>query len=148
MSENQAMVGANSPTPPANSQGKSAADNPLTGSWEGTTLATCNLNTLPDRCNAEQNVKITLLQNDSGGKVTGYYACSYGNQNCFRMNETVKVVAASLNGRRIFIRVMTPDGTGYIFNGMINDKQITGGYSAMAGSSVIENGIWRATRAY
>jgi hypothetical protein len=125
-----------------------ANSDPLEASWDGTTLAVCGVNTYPSRCNAQQKVKITLLRNDNG-RVTGYYACSYGNQTCFRQNTTGKVTQATLSGNQLFIRVSCPDGTGMIFQGrVVNGDQISGGYTATTGGSVIESGIWRAARAY
>src|SRR6266481_3610140 len=55
------------------------AESGFAGVWQGTTLASCTaLAPLPSRCNAEQNVTITLLQGPDA-KFTGRYACAYGN---------------------------------------------------------------------
>jgi hypothetical protein len=114
------------------------------GVWTGTTLANCAMSAR-DRCNAEQKVTITLIQDS---KLTGYYRCAYGTLNCLHMNETGKVVEASLNESRVTIRVAMPDATSCLYSGLIKDDAVRGGYSCYAGGATIEQGSWQAQRSY
>jgi hypothetical protein len=118
----------------------------VVGVWEGTTLAICP-GSLANRCNAEQKVTITLVEGE-GSKLTGFYKCAYGNMNCYNMNETGKIIEASLSGRLLRLRVLMPDGTSCMFNGRIVEDSVNGGYSCYAGGSLLERGSWRAKRAY
>src|ERR1700687_4999209 len=93
-----------------------------------------------DRCNAEQKVAITVIQDS---KLTGYYRCAYGTLNCLHMNETGKVVHASLNQSRVTIRVAMPDGTSCLYSGLIKNDAVRGGYSCYAGGATIEQGSWQ-----
>jgi hypothetical protein len=143
--------GPSSATPPnsagaVNERAASPAGK-MIGVWEGTTLASCSVSLLPDRCNAQQKVKITVLEGDNG-KLTGFYSCAYGTQNCFHMNETGKVVAATITGQQVMMRVRMPDGLSYIFNGRVTGERVNGGYTATSGGALLERGNWRATRTY
>jgi hypothetical protein len=122
-------------------------DNPILGVWDGTTLASCGMQSLPNRCNAQQLVKITLVEGPDS-KVGGYYQCAYGNMNCYHLNETGKVVDAGMNGQLLSMRVMMNDGTSCRFNGRVNDNAVLGGYSCYTGASQFEEGTWRAKHSY
>jgi hypothetical protein len=118
------------------------------GVWQGTTLATCAAFAyLPSRCNAEQKVTITLLQSPDG-RFTGRYTCAYGNMDCYDANYTGKVIEAILNGSRLSIRVIMPDGTSCIYTGMNVNQSINGGYTCYQGGGLIEQGSWQARRSY
>lgn len=132
---------AASGTPPASKQASG-----ILGVWDGTTLATC-ATSLPSRCNAEQIVSITLIQEENG-KIGGYYKCSYGNMECFHLNETGKVVDAALEGNQISMRVMMRDGTSCRFSGRVSNDAVIGGYSCYSGGSRFEQGTWRARHSY
>jgi hypothetical protein len=119
----------------------------ILGVWQGTTLAACNVSLLPDRCNAQQKVSITVVEGE-GGKPTGYYKCAYGTQNCFHMNETGKVIAATITGAQVLLRVITPDGLSYVFTGHVSDDMVNGGYTCYSGGALLERGVWRARRTY
>jgi hypothetical protein len=114
------------------------------GVWSGTTVANCSMSAR-NRCNAEQKVTITLIQNS---KLTGYYRCAYGTLNCLNMNETGKVVDAKLNEARVTIRVAMPDATSCLYSGLIANDAVRGGYSCYAGGATIEQGSWQAQRSY
>jgi hypothetical protein len=116
----------------------------VVGVWTGTTVANCAMSAR-DRCNAEQKVTITLIQDS---KLTGYYKCAYGTLNCLHMNETGKVVQASLNESRVTIRVAMPDATSCLYSGLIKNDAVRGGYSCYAGGATIEQGSWQAQRSY
>ena len=96
---------------------KAAASNPggkVVGVWDGTTLASCGALLPPERCNAQQKVSITVLEGDNG-KLGGFYKCSYGTQDCYHLNETGKVVDATITGSLVTMRVMMRDGTSCMF---------------------------------
>jgi hypothetical protein len=119
----------------------------VVGVWRGTSLAGCgNLFTPPNRCNAEQKISFTLVQN--GAQLGGYYTCAYGNMNCRHMNESGKIIRASVNGSRLNIRVQMPDASTCRFTGMRSDGNINGGYTCLQGSTVVEQGTWRAEHQY
>lgn len=119
----------------------------ILGVWQGTTLAGCTLSLLPDRCNAQQKVSITVIEG-ADGKPTGSYKCAYGTQNCFHMNETGKVADATITGERVTIRVIMPDGLSYIFTGRVTDDSVNGGYTCYSGGALLERGTWLARRTY
>jgi hypothetical protein len=129
-----------------NSGGRTVDD--YTGVWQGTTLASCSIDLpLQSRCNAQQNVTITLLQGQDS-KFSGKYQCSYGNMDCYHSNDTGKVIAVSMAGRRVTIRVLMPDGTSCIFTGRYVNETINGGYTCYQGGARLEQGEWRARRSY
>jgi hypothetical protein len=118
------------------------------GVWQGTSLASCGFGlSLPNRCNAEQSITITLVPGDNG-KIGGYYKCAYGTMNCFNMNTTGKVGLVAVNGSLLSVLVMMPDGTSCRYQGRIVDNAINGGYSCFAGGSKYEQGVWRSKREY
>ncbi|MBE3604845.1 hypothetical protein IMX07_14580 [bacterium] len=123
----------------------SAAESKVVGVYEGTSLASCNVS-LPNRCNAQQIIRITLVQEDSGLK--GNYRCSYGTMNCYNMNETGKVVKASVNGNQMTARVQMPDGTSCVYTARMNGESFSGGYSCYGGGTMIEAGSWKGRRLY
>jgi len=134
--------------PPASPPDASVATNPgekLVGIYKGTTLASCGALVLPDRCNAEQKVAMTVIQG-ADGKLKGFYKCEYGNQNCLHQQTTGKVASATINGSLLMMRVILPDGTSYIFNGRTSGDSVNGGYTASSGGAVFERGVWRARK--
>jgi hypothetical protein len=128
---------------PARRQGPESG---LVGVWQGTTIAICP-GSIVSRCNAHQKVTMTLVQG-AGSKLGGYYKCAYGNANCYNMNETGKIGSATLNGGRLWLRVIMHDGTSCLFNGRVTNNSIDGGYSCSSGGSTFERGSWRAKREY
>ena len=116
----------------------------VVGVWTGTTVANCSMSAR-NRCNAEQKVTITLIQDT---KLTGYYRCAYGTLNCLNMNETGKVVYATFKESRVTIRVAMPDATSCLYSGLIANDAVRGGYSCYAGGATIEQGSWQAQRSY
>jgi hypothetical protein len=117
----------------------------LLGVWEGRTFARKSSD--HGRIGAQQLVTITLLEGNNS-TVTGYYKCSYGNQNCLGQNTTGNVVAASLDGQNILIRVRLPDATSCMLRGHVVNSSVTGSYFVYAGGGVMEQGDWRAQRSY
>jgi hypothetical protein len=117
----------------------------LLGVWEGTIFA--RRSSERGRTGAQQVVTITLLEGKNS-LVTGYYKCAYGNQTCLGQNTTGDVVAASLDGPNILIRVKLPDGTSSLLRGHVVNSTATGNYFVYAGGGVLEYGEWRARHSY
>jgi hypothetical protein len=144
-------AGSASAAPPAATAASDApptqAQKGILGVWEGTTLAYCGVMTIRDRCHAEQNVSITLIQ-AKNSKIGGFYTCSYGNLNCYNMNTTGNVAYAKVNGTQISIMVMMPDGTACHYNGRNDNGNVIGGYWCSAGGGTFEQGAWRASHSY
>jgi len=144
-------AGSASAPPPATTAAASDTPTPaqkgILGVWEGTTQASCGIMTVPSRCNAQQNVSMTLVQGEDS-KIGGFYKCSYGNLNCYNMNTTGKIANAKINGTQISMIVMMPDGTSCRFNGRNDNGNVIGGYSCSGGGASFEQGIWRARRSY
>ena len=134
--------------PAAQPASSAEANSGVAGVWQGTTLASCAAFAhLPSRCNAEQKVTITLLEGPNG-KLTGRYTCAYGNMDCYHANETGKVIEVSTTGARLNVRVIMPDATSCIYTGIDVNQSINGGYTCYQGGGLIEQGSWRAQRAY
>jgi hypothetical protein len=119
----------------------------VVGVWDGTTLASCSASLPQDRCNAQQKVSITVLEGENG-KLGGFYKCSYGTQDCYHLNESGKVVDATVTGTLVSMRVMMPDGTTCNFTGRPDENVVNGGYTCTSGGPILERGVWRARRNY
>ncbi|MGH7917354.1 MAG: hypothetical protein ACREQE_07785 [Candidatus Binataceae bacterium] len=119
----------------------------LTGVWEGVSVAQC-LNGMPDpgRCNAWQNITLTMFQ--SGDKVTGYYKCAYGTQVCRNLDENGVIRNGTIKHGRLMMRVMLPDGSMCFFTGIPRHNHLSGGYSCLQGGGLLEEGHFRTQRSY
>jgi len=117
----------------------------VVGVWEGVSRADCSTSA-SNRCNAQQKISLTMIEGDKG--LTGFYRCGYETMNCYNMNETGKIVRATLNGGQMTARVQMPDGTSCIYTGRTADNGIIGGYSCYGGGAMIESGSWRGKRSY
>jgi hypothetical protein len=131
----------------ADAGGEATSGGKVVGVWDGTTLASCSASLPQDRCNAQQKVSITVLQGENG-KLGGFYKCSFGTQDCYHLNETGKVVDATITGTLVTMRVMMPDGTTCAFNGRPAENVVNGGYTCTSGGAILERGVWRARRSY
>jgi hypothetical protein len=87
-----------------------------------------------------------MIETDKG--LRGYYRCAYGNLNCYNMNETGKIVDATLSGAQLTARVQMPDGTSCVYTGRTAGNGVNGGYTCYAGGSLIESGSWQGHRSY
>jgi hypothetical protein len=115
-----------------------------TSHWTGTTTAGCGaLVTNKSRCNALQNITLTLVQRDS--KIVGNYTCAYGNQNCRNLQEVGKINGGSLNGEQLQFVVLTPDGVTCRYTGVLAHDSGRGGYRCKGGRWG-EQGTWRIQR--
>lgn len=119
----------------------------LPGYWIGTTTAFCNLNPteIDMRCNSINVISLSLLQEKKG--VTGFYKCSFGNQNCRDQNDSGKVAAGSMHGRRFLMRIALPDLSSCIFEGTANGPgSIRGAYFCYQGGGLMEQGQFEIRR--
>ncbi|HTW88167.1 MAG TPA: hypothetical protein VMD75_09180 [Candidatus Binataceae bacterium] len=120
---------------------------PLPGYWVGTTTAFCNLNPseFDLRCNSTNVITLSLLQEEKG--VTGFYKCSFGNQACRDQNDSGKVAASSMHGRRFQMRIALPDLSSCIFQGAANGpSSIRGAYFCYQGGGLMEQGQFQIRR--
>ena len=118
----------------------------LAGVWKGTTTAYCNELRFQGRCNAQQQVTMTFVE--QGAKITGDYACAYGNHDCHPGAETGRIVVGSLNGSQLRVQVAMsdPDQLTCIYNGHLANHGIGGGYECLAGGALMEQGTWQMER--
>jgi len=125
-----------------------SGDHPgLTGVWEGISVADCIGIQIDDlgRCEATQNITLTMFQ--EGEKVSGYYRCAYGNQNCRDQAETGVIRNGNMLGRRLMMRVMLEDGSMCYFTGIPAGDRLDGRYSCMT-SGLFEKGGFHTERSY
>jgi len=119
----------------------------LSGRWEGTSVATCEIFTIQtNRCNATQAIQMTFIQ--QGSKIEGHYRCSYGNENCLDLNETGKIAFGSFDAGLLSLRIAMPDGSSCLFNGTQQKSEARGGYACYQGGALLEQGRWRLHRSY
>jgi hypothetical protein len=119
----------------------------ITGVWEGTSVADCMGVEISDmgRCEATQNITLTMFQ--EGSKVSGYYRCAYGNQNCRNLAMTGVIKNGNMEGRRLMMRVMLEDGSMCYFTGIPAGDRLDGRYSCMT-TGLFEQGRFRTQRSY
>ena len=116
-----------------------------TSHWAGTTKARCGtLTTDHSRCSAVQNITLTLV--DDGSKISGSYACVYGNQNCRGMQEAGKIERGTLKGEQLELVIMAPDRSSCRFSGLLKHDSGKGSYYCKGGSQFDERGSWRLHR--
>ena len=118
----------------------------LDGVWKGTTTAYCNELRFQGRCNAQQQVTMTFVE--QGDKITGDYECAYGNHDCHPGAESGRIVVGSLNGSQLRVQVAMsdPDQLMCIYNGHLANHGIGGGYECLAGGALMEQGTWQMER--
>jgi hypothetical protein len=92
------------------------------------------------------NIKPTTFQKDS--KITGYYRCATGNMICRNNNDTGKISSGSVIGQNLRLRVSMPDGSSCLFNGVVAEAGVMGGYHCYQGAGLVDQGTWRASRSY
>jgi hypothetical protein len=135
------------PTAPSSSlQPPASKVGAVVGVWEGESRANCSTSEA-NRCNAQQKIRLTMVEGEAG-LVGGYYRCGYGTMNCYNMNETGKIVRATVNGGQMTARVQMPDGTSCLYTGRTAGNDIVGGYSCYGGGALLESGSWRGKRSY
>jgi hypothetical protein len=119
----------------------------MAGVWHGISVSDCSGVTLkdPGRCNAVQNITLTMFQ--QGDQLTGFYRCAYGTQNCRDLDEAGVIKNGKMNGHRLMMRVMLEDGAMCYFTGMSEGDHLDGGYLCMV-SGLFEKGQFHTQRSY
>jgi len=132
--------------PAALSASKLSASN-ITGVWQGRTFADCPIvtTTNPGRCGAMQLITLTMFED--GGKISGSYRCSYGNENCRDLAETGVIRNGQMTARLLRIVVMLEDGSMCRFTGMPKNGILEGRYQCHWGGPM-EQGGFRVERSY
>ena len=121
----------------------------VAGFWSGTTRVTPCVFSPSDRCNAVNNITLTLTQR--GDRIKGKYTCAYGNLNCRNggSDDTGKIVSGRISGNEIRFSVIIPaDVSNCYYGGMLTSPTaIHGVYSCYQGGELLEEGIWDVTQA-
>lgn len=118
----------------------------VTGSWKGTSIASCAPGfTVRSRCGAQQRITLGLIQD--GSKISGDYHCAFGNMNCRGLNDSGKVIGTYHPGRAS-LRIIFPDASTCLFTGRFSQRVGNGGYTCSTGGKVIEQGDWRVARQF
>jgi len=119
----------------------------ITGVWQGRSFADCPMitTTNPGRCGAMQLITLTMFEN--GGRITGSYRCSYGNENCRDEAETGVIRHGEMTKRLLRIAVMLEDGSMCRFTGMPQNGVLEGRYQCHWGGPM-EQGGFRVERSY
>jgi hypothetical protein len=119
----------------------------ITGVWQGRSFADCPIITTtdPGRCGAMQLITLTMFED--GGRITGSYRCSYGNENCRDLAETGVIRNGQMTARLLRIVVMLEDGSMCRFTGMPQNGILEGRYQCHWGGPM-EQGGFRVERSY
>lgn len=125
--------------------------NDATGLWQGTSRAGCqSLNPMGfnTRCSAINNIQLTLIQ--EGSKISGFYKCATGNQDCRNQNDSGTLGSGEMrSGSRVALRIAMPDGSSCLFNGvLVAANQMKGAYSCYQGGGLAEQGSFQVSRNY
>jgi len=133
--------------PPQSTMAEPPDTDTILGVWNGVTYVTNCFSAQPGRCGAQQIVTMKLMGR-TNSTITGQYECYYGNRTCLGQNNSGKILAASLRGTLLSIRVSMPDGTSCLFDGWITNWVVNGAYSCYAGGAILEQGTWRSKHLY
>jgi hypothetical protein len=116
----------------------------VAGVWSGTMRVTPCSFSPSDRCNAVNNITLTLTQ--QGDRIKGKYTCAYGNLNCRNggSDNTGKIVSGRISDNEIRLSLIIPaDVSNCYYNGRLTSSTtIHGGYSCYQGGELLEEGIW------
>ena len=121
----------------------------VSGVWSGTTLVTpCDF-ALSGRCNAQNNITLTLMQQNN--QVTGNYTCATGTMVCRDggADNTGKVQWGRISRNLIRLSLIIPaDVSNCYYNGMLaSANAMHGTYMCFNGGSLVEEGTWNVKRA-
>jgi hypothetical protein len=119
----------------------------VTGVWQGRSFAMCPLITTnnPGRCSAMQRITLTLFQD--GQRVTGFYKCAFGNEECRGLAENGVIRDGHMGSRLLQLRVMLDDDSMCRFTGMPVNGVLEGRYQCHWGGPA-EWGGFRVERSY
>jgi hypothetical protein len=117
--------------------------------WFGTTRVIPCVFSPSDRCNAVNNITLTLTH--QGDRIKGKYTCAYGNLICRNggADDTGNVVSGQISGNEIQLSVIIPaDVSTCYYNGRLTSPTtIHGRYSCYQGGGLLEQGIWNVMQA-
>ncbi len=91
-------------------------------------------------------ISLSMIQTES--EITGIYRCATGNTICRNLNTTGKIVAGTISGQRVSLRVMHEDVSSCLFEGAFSTDAGTGRYVCLQGGGMVERGAWKIQRTY
>jgi hypothetical protein len=140
-----ATAPAQAPAPFASTEG--SPPDTVAGVWEGTSVTGCSaLQPDPTRCNAVSEIELTMLDHHS--EITGFYRCATGTMVCRNLNETGVITNGGMHGKLLSLRVMMPDGSSCLFDGIPSKGRMAGNYLCLQGGGFVEQGRWQAQKSY
>ena len=120
----------------------------LSGLWSGTTLVTpCDF-AVGSRCNAQNNITLTLRQQDN--QIAGSYTCATGTMVCRNggADNTGNVQWGRISGNLIRLSLIIPaDVSNCYYNGILTSPNaMHGTYMFFNGGALVEEGTWDVKR--
>jgi hypothetical protein len=122
-------------------------DKDLIGVWDGTSVAYCSPVALyPHNCLGAADIRFTILRQEASS-LTGFYTygCPSRRGVCGGRPSKGRIDSISLHGRRLWLRVALPDGSGCLFTSPLHDSWMNGGYECR---EPMEQGHWQVERSY
>ena len=126
---------------------RALSDQDLIGVWEGSLVAYCSPAALyPHNCLGATDLRFTILREESSS-LTGFYnhGCPSQPGNCGGRLPKGRIEWIKFNGKRLWLRVGLPDGSGCLFTSPFHDSWMNGGYECR---EPMEQGRWRVERSY
>jgi len=122
-------------------------DQDLTGAWEGFLVAYCNPGVLERfRCYGVGDIRFTILPDEASSLAGSYaYTCTLGPESCGSRSTIGAVEKIGINGMRVWLRVMLPDGSSCLFTSPFHRTWMKGGYECW---NPMEQGRWQVERSY
>jgi hypothetical protein len=122
----------------------------VAGAWSGTTRAIpCDVLASAGRCNAVNNITITL--NQSGSQLTGKYTCATGNMICRHggADDSGDIDSGSISGNQFNLSVIIPADVSncYYHGATTSATEANGVYMCYQGGMQVEQGVWNLSRA-
>jgi hypothetical protein len=117
----------------------------ISGEWKGTTTTTGG-----PTSKAGLTRDITLIITEKGGKLSGAYACSFGegaNAFCRNHDETGVISRGSLSGNKFTATIIVyPDFSHCEYSGTWSGAQIQGTYTCYLEGAIAELGNWEVKK--
>jgi hypothetical protein len=117
----------------------------LIGVWKGGSL--CRWRRIGTSCRGAVNIAFTLFP-VARSKIKGFYSCEVGAAGCRYGLENGPIATVSMNGRRLWLRVMLGDGSSCLFTSRFGRDRMAGGYECLQGAGLVEQGRWWIERSY
>jgi len=116
----------------------------VTGFWTGRSFGACIARW--GGCGRMVLISLSMIQTES--EITGVYRCATGNTICRNLNTAGKIVAGTISGQRVSLRVMHEDVSSCLFEGTFSTDAGTGSYVCLQGGGMVERGAWKIQRTY